>query len=416
MKSAKIIELLPLAGIAAMLTVLAVPALSASFRQIPDVPSVPPAIDHPAERELLVRDVEQLTARRTRLLDLRRNFAGQCDQRRSNGVMSRSCQFRQVEIRRETSRLRTDVLALRDRLRRIEEGVQRRRLTGRNPSGTAGRETRDRRFDIVRDALSVPGGTWRSVLAPFARKAARAAGDPAFRDAAAYLIGVQQGYLASVKLEDPFYKHGVRRALAGDHWSAAVAFAQAARDNPDDPLVYAAYAAAAGRQHASPACARAGRCVRGNLVDWAARFGKPHRRLAQRLQKHANSAPAASEIRAAVRALMAVTVYDVDRPATAADVADASGGANADELLNTAMSYLNTWAKGDAARARIFARRYDAAGEPNRVSTLLGYKKTAPRRLTDAYLTKLQAAFASPGSQNPFAGSLGREQLIRLQK
>ena len=56
------------------------------------------------------------------------------------------------------------------------------------------------------------------------------------------------------------------------------------------------------------------------------------------------------------------------------------------------------------------------AREPNRVSPLLGYKTTQSRRLTDAYLDKLKAAFASPGPRNPFSGTLGREQLIRSQK
>ena len=154
-------------------------------------------------------------------------LARECDQRRSGGVMSRSCQFRQVEIRRDTSSLRTDVLVLRDRMRRIEEGIQRHRLEGRSYTGTARVPAQDRRFRIVRDALSVPCGTWQSVMQPFIRKAAR---------------------------------------------------------------------------------------------------------------------------------------------------------------------------------------------EPNRVSPLLGYKTTQPRRLTDAYLVKLKAVFASPGPPNPFSGTLGREQLIRSQK
>ena len=120
-----------------------------------------------------MRDVEQLETRRERLIALRENFARECDQRRSGGVMSRSCQFRQVEIRRDTSRLRTDVLALRDRMRRIGEGIQRHRLEGSSYTGTARVLAQDRRFRIVRDALSVPGGTWQSVMQPFIRKAAR---------------------------------------------------------------------------------------------------------------------------------------------------------------------------------------------------------------------------------------------------
>ena len=416
MESARIIERLPVAGIAAMLIVIAAPVWSATFRQIPDVPTVPPAIEHPAERDLLVQDVEKLSARRQRLIDLRRSFASQCDQRRIGGVMSRSCQFRQVEIRRDTSRFRTDVLALRDRLRRIEAGVQRRRLAGGDPTSAAGPAAADRRFEIVRNALSVPGGTWHSVLSPFARQAARAAGDPAYRDAAAYLVGMHHGHLASMKLENPFYKHGVRRALAGDHWSAAVAFARAARDNPDDPLVYAAFAAAAGRQHASPACARAGRCVRGSLADWAARFGSGNRTLTQQLERNAARADATPGVRAAVRALMAVSVYGDSGPATTAKRLVNSGHSTPDDLRGAALNLLRTWAAGDAARARIFAARYDAAGEPNRVSSLLGYQPTRPKRLRDTYLAKLQAAFAAAGKANPFSGYLSREQLIGLQK
>ncbi|MGB0630878.1 MAG: hypothetical protein ACPGRZ_09295 [Alphaproteobacteria bacterium] len=409
-------RILPLAGLATAISLFADPGICATFRQVPDLPAVPPAIDHPAEREMLVRDLEQLATRRDRVIVLRKDFASQCGDRPPGRVLSRTCQFRQVEIRRETSRLRTDLLALRDRMRRIEEGVQRRRLEDGQPARAARSVAPDRRFEIVRDALSGAGETWQDVLDPLIQKAAREAGDPAFRDAAAYLGGIYQGHLAAMRLNDPFYKHGVRRVLAGDDWSATIAFAQAARDHRDDPLIFAAYAAAAGRQHASPACARAGRCVRGNLADWAGGFGKQHRRIAQRLEKHVSETAAAPQTRAAVRVLMAVSVYAGRAPALTDGVAAIPAKPGSQAFPRIALAYLKAWAAADAARARMFARRYDAAGQPNRVVSLLGYEDTAPRRLSNSYLAKLRDAFANPGDQNPFAGALDRQQLIRLQK
>lgn len=399
-----------------VMALCASPGMSMTFRQVPDIPAVPPAIDHPAEREVLARDVDLLVARRDRLIDLRRSFASECGDRRAGGLMSRSCQFRQVEIRRDTSKLRTEVLALRERIRRIEEGVLRRRLAG---SGNRDREesvAQDRRFELVRDALSAPGDSWQAVLGPFIARAVRAAGDPAFRDAAAYLGGVYQGQLAAMFLDNPYYKHGVRRALAGDDWSAAVAFARAARDHRDDPLIYAAYAAATGRQHASPACTRAGRCVRGNLADWAAGFGKRHRGIAQRLERHAAGSGSSTETRAVVRVLMAVSVYARKAAAPTPEIADIPAKPDQPAFLEIALSYLNAWAVSDKARAEVFARRYDAGGGENKAASLLGYDARPPARLSDAYLEKLRAAFGKGGDENPFAGALDRRQLILLQK
>lgn len=64
--------------------------------------------------------------------------------------------------------------------------------------------------------------------------------------------------------------------------SAALSFARAARDNPDDDRVLASFASAAGLQHPSPACVVARRCVSGNIAAWAKRFGKFHERAAKK--------------------------------------------------------------------------------------------------------------------------------------
>ena len=53
------IKLLPMVKFVTVLIVFGDPADAANFRQIPDIPVSLSAIDHPAERELLVRDADQ---------------------------------------------------------------------------------------------------------------------------------------------------------------------------------------------------------------------------------------------------------------------------------------------------------------------------------------------------------------------
>ena len=116
---------------------------------------------------------------------------------------------------------------------------------------------------------------------------------------------------------------------------------------------------------------------------------------------------------ASFRVLMAVSVYTGRAGQPIPEFADIPARPRPRDFRKIACEYLKAWAATDMARAGVFARRYDEGEEMNRAEVLLGYDVSPPRRLADRCLAKLRAAFSWSGDENPFAGSLGRQQLIR---
>ena len=98
-------------------------AATTRFRALPLVPEVPAAIGHPNERKALVLDVSALKKRRSDLQAARAAYRRDCENQPVNRPAHRKCQFDLVRLRRDNSRFRTDVNALRERLRRIEAAV-----------------------------------------------------------------------------------------------------------------------------------------------------------------------------------------------------------------------------------------------------------------------------------------------------
>ena len=111
--------------------------------------------------------------------------------------------------------------------------------------------------------------------------------------------------------------------------------------------------------------------------------------------------------------LMAVSVYTGRAGQPIPEFADIPARPQPRDFRKIACEYLKAWAATDMARAGVFARRYDEGEETNRAEVLLGYDVSPPRRLADRCLEKLRAAFSWSGDENPFAGSLGRQKLIR---
>ena len=116
---------------------------------------------------------------------------------------------------------------------------------------------------------------------------------------------------------------------------------------------------------------------------------------------------------ASFRVLMAVSVYTGEAGQPILGFADIPARPQPKDFPKIACEYLKAGAATDMARAGVFARHYDEGGETNRAAVLLRYVVSPPRGLADRYLAKLRAAFSWSGNENPFAGSLGRQQPIR---
>lgn len=402
------------------------PAMGAQFRQIPTLPVLPPAIDHPAERQMLQFDLDRLQRRGVALKESRKIYVRDCSQRLTGGPRQRNCQVQLQEIRRESSRLRSDISSLRVRFQTLEANALRRRnsapaaLPGENRHRAA-----DRRQSYVRQALSAGDGAWAKVLGDLKAKVARGPGDSALRDAAAYLDGMYRGRIAADRLDNAYYKHGVRRVLLRDYWSAALAFSRAARDDLGDERVYGSYADSVGRQHASPACINAGRCVAGKIAGWAARFGKPHERALRKLLSGERAGAAPDDFRRIVNILGAITVYAGRIDSTPAalgsvrEMADAAlrklKAGNGTEALT---GYIRVWQAMEPRRANVFLAIYaSAAGSPAARNFMDSHARAVPLPANDpAYLLKIRSAFEGDGSENPFLGALTHAQIIRLQR
>lgn len=410
----------------AMLSVGIQAAGAAQFRQLPTLPMIPPSIIFPGERDILQADLDRLK-RRIEAHDRKRvDYRRECAQRQlSNAVRKRRCSALAQEIHRSGSRLRTEIGALNNRFGTIERNALQRRQPGIAPSGAAARgSTPDKRPKLIADALSA-AGTWRGVLDHVKAMMDRSAGDPAVRDVSAYISGLHAGRIAADQLENQFYKHGVRRALARDHWSAALAFAQASRDTPDDLRVFASYADAAGRQHAGPACVRSGRCVSGNVALWAKRFGKRHEQSVRQIVAAGRKGkldPGASRM---LNILRAITVYaakkDTDPTEIAAQrelIARPLAAFDRDDRLAAITGYVQLWKAMERGRAGVFLSGYGKASGSVAVRGLhdVDFPSATASRIDEGYLDVVKTAFGAGGEASPFTGKLSQSQIIRLQR
>ena len=401
------------------------PAMGAQFRQIPNLPVLPPAIDHPAERQMLQFDLDRLQRRGIALKESRNIYVRDCSQRLTGGPRQRNCQVRLQEIRRESSCLRSEISSLRIRFQTLEANALRRRNSG--PAGPPGRNVNPvvySRQRYVRQALPAGDGFWAEVLGDLKQKVARGPGDSALGDAAAYLDGMYRRRTAADRLDNAYYKHGVRRALLRDYWSAALAFSRAARDDPRDERVYGSYADAAGRQHASPACTNAGRCVAGDIPGWASRFGKSHERALRKSLSGDRAGGAPDEFRWIVNILRAIVVYAGRIDSTLASVSRVRETADAvlrklkaGNRAEALSGYIRLWQATKPRRANVFLAMYaSAAGSPATRNFIDSNTRAVPSAENDpAYLLKIFSAFEGDGSENPFLGALTQTQIIRLQ-
>ncbi|MFT7570770.1 MAG: hypothetical protein ACI9JL_001802 [Paracoccaceae bacterium] len=408
-------------------SVIAPDVAAAQFRQLPALPTIPPSITFPAERDILQADLDRLKGSLKENDAKRLDYRRECAQRLlSNAVRKRRCSFLAQEIYRDSSRLRTEISALRNRFNIVERnGVQRRQsgIAGASPSAT--QAVRDRRPKMISDALSAGGDTWHGVLDHVKTLMARGAGDPAVRDVSAYLTGIHSGHMAADRLDNSYYKHGVRRALAGDHWSAALAFAQAARDTPDDLRVFESFADAAGRQHAGPACIKSGRCVSGNITVWVKRFGKRHERSMKQIVAAGRKGKLAPKTLQTLNVLRAITVYAAKKDASSAADPELRGlaaqvlAAYAEsDRLAAVTGYIRLWKMTERRRGGLFLYRYgEASGSAaaRRMSDHDAPSATASG-IDDDYLAVLTEAFRKAGDASPFTGKLSQAQIIRLQR
>lgn len=405
---------------------LSAPAGALQFRQMPHLPIVPPSITFPAERNILQADLEALADRRRELGKNRTEYDRECSQRlASNASLRRHCSFRLQEIRREASRLRVDINALRARFQTVEANALRRRQSGRikgpAPIDTGG-ATPDARTHFVREALSESNGGWSPVLSLLEKAAGKATGNPALRDAFAYIRAMYDGRIAADDLESVYYKHGVRRWLARDMWSAALSFARAARDNPEDRRVFASFADAAGRQHASPACVKAHRCVSGNIAAWAKRFGAAHERTLRHLLSSSMKTPESPNAADVRKTLGAIAIYAAQTESEGRDtqmasdlIAKALASARRGDRAAAFEEYVGLWRYLAPDREKVFFARYAAASGS---AAAVDADRVSAREAgaEDGYLARVRKAFRPGSEENPFSGALTQAQIIRLQR
>jgi hypothetical protein len=421
---------LPTLSAAIIAVLLISPAIAASFRQLPNLPTIPPSVTFPAEREILKADHDRLSQRRVNVRKLQAEYNRDCaDRLTANNSRRRHCSFRLQEIHRQSARLRRDIDALRMRFRTVEESALRRghRAAGRPQKREAGSAV-DARLKIIKEVLANGGKDWPVVLEQARAAAARAAGNPVLRDVAAYLDGIHSGAIAADMLENPYYKHGVRRWLAGDNWSAALSFARAARDNPGDDRVFASFATASGRQHASPACVMARRCISGNIATWVKRFGKSHEHAVNKiLRRHLSGSGKDTDAALPIQNVLgAVTVFaakvapDENAEARLANMAkDVLAKLKRNNTQGALSGYIDIWRMLAPRRAGIFFAGYAAAsGAPDvrRFLNQAGTDSKAGRQSDGDYLVKLRTALDGSREADPFSGALTQAQIIRLQR
>lgn len=421
------------AVIGGSLSFLSLPAAAVNLRQIPNLPSIPPSITFPAERDVLKTDLDRLAERRDALGISRTAYDRECMRRLPhNHVSRRHCSHQLQELRRDSSRLRTDIIALRQRFQTVEDNARRQRgngpLSRRMMENSAATGRPDARLKLIRQALVEYIGGWPSVLAYIKAEIGTGAGNPAMRDAFAYLNGMYEGQIAADRLDNVYYRHGVRRWLARDHWTAALSFARAARDNPDDHRVFASFADAAGRQHASPACQKARRCVSGNISNWAKRFGRPHALAVKNMLARTRKVELSTDVVSLRNMLGAIVVFSEKSDSGA--IGDRSIGDSATVVLSKAQGhnftvalkgYIELWRRLEEARMsgrpNLFFERYANASGDRTARAFLNEtgEPSVDAAADEGYLKHLRDSLVE-GSGNPFSGRLTQAQIIRLQR
>ena len=421
------------AAVAISLLFASLPAGAVNFRQLPHLPTIPPSITFPAEREVLRTDLDRLAERRKALQFNRVLYNRECAHRVPfNHSLRRHCSLQLQALRRESSWLRTDITALRQRFLTVEGNAHRQRGSGPRNSmpavnaSTPGR--RDMRLKVIGQALSGNAGGWGAVLAHLKSETGKGAGNPALRDAYAYLDGMYEVQVAADHPENAYYKHGVRRWLARDYWTAALSFARAARDNPYDRRVFASFADAAGRQHASPVYRKARRCVSGNISDWAKRFGKPHTLAVKKMLAGMRKAAPGEDVVSLRNMLGAIVVFaEQSDPGV---IGGESTGRIATAALSRAQDHDHIAAltgyidlsrrlagERETGKPNLFFERYaNAVGDrTGRMFLSETGKLSMGVAVDEEYLKRLRRALAE-GDGDPFSETLTRAQVIRLQR
>ena len=387
------------------------PVRASSFQPLPALPQVPAGIDNANERTLMQAEIDRLAERARELSAGQHVYDRDCSATAFNPSARRDCQFRLVDLRRDGSRLRAEVLAAEAWFRRVAEESARRRLSEpalRGAAVQAEPAPADRRLGFLRAALEAPCDTWAACLGKLRAETARRAGDAAARDAVACLEAMASGTIAADTLGDRYYRHGVRRFLAGDDWSAALAFARTARDHPDDLRVFDSYALAARRQHASPACRESRHCVGGDLAAWAKRFGPGQAPAAKATLAAAARKDADGPVRAAVLRLRAAMVHaaKAEPPAAAGEIPlararAAEAAASAGHWVEAADAWLGAWQAAEPGRAARFLALY--GGE-------------VPEKPGADRLAALRTALSGDAPGDPFSDALTQAQIILLQR
>ncbi|MEX2454399.1 MAG: hypothetical protein WD470_06830 [Rhodospirillaceae bacterium] len=413
-------DLIPLMRLASavaalLLFVMAVsavfPAQASSFRPLAPLPAIPVEVTDRNEVLLMQAELDRLAGLATELTAMRQLYDRDCTAFAFGGNARRDCQFRLVDMRRDTGRYNSAVDALDAWFQRVAAEAAIRRMDGSagQAVGTADRAT-GRRLDYVREALAAGDGdgTWVASLAHLRTLRAGRAGDAALRDAAAYLEAMYRGAIAARDLANGYYRHGVHRFLMGDDWSAALAFARAARDDPGDLRVFASYALAVRRQHDSPACARGRHCVGGDVAAFAGRFGAGQADAAKRLVAFAAGDAAPDGLRAAVNRLRAAAIHaaKTELQPVAGDEAMARAVAARDfvrsgDPASAAAAWEEAWHLAEPERAEMFFRLYDG-GRPEAAGA--------------EDFAAVRTALADGSGADPFSGGLTQAQIIRLQR
>ena len=277
--------------------------------QIVALEEIPTAFAH-AEAGLALR-VER-SRLRTYLRGLQRiaeTFNVSCRAVRRGSAKWHGCRTERGELDGKRLAYNSDARQFNARIAALTRRAGRDRPKAGEPRAEARRKT-----ELLLDALQIGAGDWQASLRYLRERALKYPNDRALGDALAYLEGMYRGQLMARDFANRYYRHGVKRWLAGDYEMAARAFAQAARDNPDDLKIFRSFAHAVGRQHGGGDCKTHRLCVSGNLPRWASFFGPDKEAAAEALAAEAHKNPRARELRDAVNLLKGIAVYAAGAP------------------------------------------------------------------------------------------------------
>lgn len=295
-------------AVAALVVGLAAPAVS----QVEPLGQVPDDITNAAERVRLADEWSRLDTRLKGLQRIGEIFNQECKAVERGTPAWHSCntQFKQLQSDRhaynaDVKSFRARVADARARARRpvvadlalVEGG------TG-DALAMANRKT-----SLLLDALEAGAGDWQKSLGYLEDYRLAHPTDRAAGDAQAYLRGMHKGYLAAQDMSNKYYRYGVRRWLDGDYMTAARAFGQAARDDPDDLKLYRSFAYTVGRQHGGSDCQSSQICVHDSLPRHVSFFGPEHERALRVLTTRARQSPDDVNISGLANMLDGMAVY-----------------------------------------------------------------------------------------------------------